>query len=193
MIICERCGNAMPNNSLLCLVCGTLSVFSRPDIHTPTRNEAGSAPFSIPREKQEEYEQQMDNPQPDYALFPGEQPEDLSPSSHLYSALAPRATTTPIAPVVSSTPKKALFIEAVLNLCLGIFGVGWLIAGETVTGLVLLACSLILYWPTLFILFFLNFIFSIGPGLYALIFLAPGVTTLNLLLLRRMLKSKANV
>lgn len=135
----------------------------------------------------------MNNPQPDYAAFPGERPGDSSSTLYLYPVLEPHATTTPIAPVISSIPKGALFVEAVLNLCLGIFGIGWLIAGETVTGLVLLACSLILYWPTLLILFFLNFIFSIGPGLYALIVLAPGVTTLNVLLLRRMLKSKAHI
>ncbi len=188
MITCERCGNVMPNSSLLCLVCGTLSVLSRPDIHTPVQNESGSVPFPIPGEGQKAYEQWIHNPQPDYAPSPGEQPYDAP--SPLYPVRVSHSTTTPIASITTSSKKGALYVEVVLNLCLGIFGIGWLIAGENVTGLVLLACSVIVYWPTLLIVFFLNVTFSIGPGLYGLVPLALGVSSLNILLLKKVTRCK---
>ena len=183
MITCERCGNVMPNSSLLCLVCGTLSVFSKPDIHTPTRNEPGSVPFPIPGDRQEEYEQRIYNPQPGYAPFADE--KLYNPSSAPHPTLTSHIATTPINPDTPSIKKGALFVEVALNLCLGLFGIGWLVAGETITGLVLLACSIILYWPILLIGFFLNFLFSIGPGLYGLILLAISVMSLNVILLRK--------
>jgi hypothetical protein len=60
---------------------------------------------------------------------------------------------------------NALSIEILLSL-FGIFGVGWLLSGRTITGIVLLLCSIFLYWPFMIV----ATILTLGIGL---IFLGP--------------------
>lgn len=186
MITCQHCGNVMPNNALLCLACGTLCVFSRVDIDTPPHPELGSALFFMSEGEREALGAALRQPQPGMIPIPGTQAFDSLPTLHSPVAQAP--TATPLVPVSPSVNKGALIVEVTLNLCLGLFGIGWLMAGESLTGLLLLTCSLVLYWPTLLIGFFLNVIFSVGPGLYGLIPLALGTVALNLYLLRKTLR-----
>ncbi|MEO7019249.1 MAG: hypothetical protein ABI234_03770 [Ktedonobacteraceae bacterium] len=189
MIICERCGNMMPNSALLCLACGTLSVFTKPDLNTPTQYELGFVPSPLPDNGQAEYRQHLYNPQPGYAPLPSD--GQLSHSlSMIYAPISMNLMTTPVTPLAPSIKRGAILLEVLLNICPGIFGIGWLMAGETITGLLLLACSIILYWPILLIGFFLSRIFSVGPGLYGLIPLAIGTIILNIFLLKRDIKRK---
>ena len=86
----------------------------------------------------------------------------------------------------NSTP---LIVELLLSIFLGIFGVGWLIAGETTVGVILLICSFLLYWPILLI----GIIFTLGLGIICLGPLAIGAIILNAILLNNRLKRKATL
>jgi hypothetical protein len=80
----------------------------------------------------------------------------------------------------------ALIAEIIFSL-LGVFGIGWLIGGETTTGIILLICSFLLYWPIMFF----GTIFTLGFGL---IFLGPLMIAsiiVNAVLLNTALKRKA--
>jgi hypothetical protein len=91
--------------------------------------------------------------------------------------------------IVNSPPDKkdgALVAEIILSL-FGVFGVGWLIGGETAIGIVLLVCSFVLYWPVMI----LGTLFTFGLGLICLGPLAIGSIILNALLLNNRLNRKA--
>jgi hypothetical protein len=91
--------------------------------------------------------------------------------------------------IVNSPPGKkdgALAAEIILSL-FGVFGVGWLIGGETAIGIVLLVCSFVLYWPIMI----LGTLFTFGFGLICLGPLAIGSIILNALLLNNRLNRKA--
>ena len=87
-------------------------------------------------------------------------------------------------PSKSNTP---VIVEVLLNLFLGTYGVGWLIAGETTTGIVLLICSFVLYWPILIGIA----VFTLGFGLFCDVPLWIGVVILNAVLLNGALNRKA--
>lgn len=78
-------------------------------------------------------------------------------------------------------------VEILLSL-IGIYGVGWLIAGETVIGVILLVCSFVVFAP----LAILIAIFTFGIGIFVFdLPLAIGGIILNAILLNRVLDRKA--
>ena len=79
-----------------------------------------------------------------------------------------------------------LIIEVILSL-FGIYGVGWLMAGETTTGIVLLICSFVIYWPFVILLI----VFTLGLGLFCVVPLGIGAVILNAVLLNSRLNRKA--
>ncbi len=83
----------------------------------------------------------------------------------------------------------AVLVEVLLNIFLGIYGVGWLMAGETTPGIILLICSLLIYWPTVIF----GTIFTLGTDLICVIPLEIGLIILNAVLLNNSLKRKAQV
>lgn len=87
---------------------------------------------------------------------------------------------------VSNKNDSGLIAETILSL-FGIFGVGWLLAGETTVGIVLLVCSVFVYWP----LMILGTAFTFGFGLICLGPLAIGAIILNTVLLNNTLNRKA--
>lgn len=98
--------------------------------------------------------------------------------------------TPAVVPVVSpptSTNNGALVAEVLLNIFLGIYGVGWLMAGETTTGIILLICSLVLYWPIVIV----SAILTVGVGLACIGPLAIIAIVVNAILLNSLLKRKA--
>jgi hypothetical protein len=80
----------------------------------------------------------------------------------------------------------ALVAEIILSL-FGLFGIGWLMAGETTVGLILLICSIIIYWPVMI----LGTIFTFGFGLLCLGPLAIAAIIVNIILLNNVLNRKA--
>jgi len=81
----------------------------------------------------------------------------------------------------------ALIAEILLSVFVGIYGVGWLMAGETTTGIILLICSFVVYWPIMI----LGTIFTFGIGLLCLGPLAIGAIIVNAILLNNLLNRKA--
>jgi hypothetical protein len=79
-----------------------------------------------------------------------------------------------------------LILEFVLSL-VGVFGIGWMLAGQTIIGLILLACSILLYWPIMF----LGTLFTIGLSLLCVGPFVFGAIICNAFLLNRYLKHKA--
>ena len=118
-MICDRCGKELPDATVICPVCGTLTERARPS---------------------------------------------SAPVEH----------------------NGALLKEIILSL-LGIFGIGWLLAGETTVGIVLLVASFLLYWPIML----LGTFFTGGLGLICLGPLAISVIIVNALLLNATLNRKA--
>jgi hypothetical protein len=82
---------------------------------------------------------------------------------------------------------SALLAEIILSL-LGIFGVGWLMAGETAIGVILLLGSIFCYWPMIL----LGTAITDGFGLICLGPIAIGAIILNIALLSSVLKRKAD-
>jgi hypothetical protein len=91
-------------------------------------------------------------------------------------------------PVRSTKNNTPLVVEILLNLLLGLYGVGWLMAGETIVGVILLIGSFFLYWPALIF----GIIFTFGLGIFSFGALALGLIILNAVLLNNYLKRKAS-
>jgi hypothetical protein len=83
---------------------------------------------------------------------------------------------------VSTKNNNTLIVEIILSL-FGLFGVGWLLAGETTAGTILLIGSVFIYWPLLIF----GTIFTFGLGLICLGPFAIGAIILNILLLNKVL------
>lgn len=82
--------------------------------------------------------------------------------------------------VLLSPPGYApLMVELLLN-CVGIYGVGWLMLGNSAGGMTLLVCSIVL-WPLILLLS----IFTLGLGLLCFGPLAIGAIVCNGVLLQK--------
>lgn len=189
MSICERCGKEMPANASVCPYCGTASSISRSGMGVPKEYEQPPSTYSSPA-----YAQGY-GPQPLYS-----QPQPAYSQQQVYSTppvgyppvsvnVTIGAPVTPVMPVASSGGNTgAMVAEILLNLFLGIYGVGWLMAGETTTGVILLICSFFLYWPIMV----LGAVFTLGLGLLCLGPLAIGGIILNAILLNNTIKRKTS-
>jgi len=79
-----------------------------------------------------------------------------------------------------------LIVEILLSL-LGVYGVGWLMAGETTTGIVLLILSFVVYWPLLIVIA----VFTLGFGLACDFPIGIAAIVINAILLNGVLNRKA--
>lgn len=186
MMICERCGREMPDTAAICPSCGTASsAHSRPNFNAPTdygQNAPSSSPsYSAYSYNQQQYEQPLYSPlQPGSVSLPGyNQPYNTPPP--LYSPVSVNIHMSTPAP---SGNTAAVVVEVLLNIFLGIYGVGWLMAGETTAGVILLICSFFLYWPVIIV----GILFTFGIGLVCLVPLAIGAIILNAILLNNAIK-----
>jgi hypothetical protein len=89
----------------------------------------------------------------------------------------------------TSTSNSAVLVEVLLSFFLGIYGVGWLMSGETTIGVVLLVCSFLVYWPVLIF----GTILTLGIGLFCLGPLAIGAIIFNAIMLNNAIKRKTSV
>lgn len=197
MITCERCGREMPDTAAICPSCGTISSYARPGLTSPTDYGRNPSPSPTP-EYQSGYPPQTYPPQQGYAPQSGYTQQQYqapqsgygqfyqAPQPVMYPPVSVNINMQPAVPVASSTNTAAIVVEVLLNLFLGIYGVGWLMAGETTTGIILLICSIVLYWPIMV----LGIIFTLGFGLICLGPLAIGGVILNAVLLNNLIKRK---
>lgn len=186
MITCERCGKQIPDSTVICPACGTISSLAQSGPVTPT-NYGQNPPSSLSYEYSQGYGQQsVYSSPPGYTQQSGYNQPYNAPSMY-----PPISVNINMQPVVTPAPSSSvnsgsLIVEILLNLFLGIYGVGWLMAGETSTGIILLICSLLLYWPIMII----GSIFTLCIGLVVLIPLAIGGVILNAILLNNLIKRK---
>lgn len=182
-MICKRCGNEMPDNATICPICGTST-------RQPATNYYGSFPPS------QSYEQGYT---PDYNPY-YEAPSTANPPNYIpppqqnygYSSYQAHASYQPgpVNIIINNPPRGpvnegALVAEIIFSL-FGIFGIGWLMAGETTIGTILLISSFFLYWPLLI----LGTIFTLGLGLICLGPLAIAGIIINAILLNNVIKRK---
>lgn len=186
-MICERCGKEISDATIICPTCGTLTEQARSAPQPPTsygsypQSGFGEPQQSIPYARgytthdvppQRGYEQR---PQQNYGYIPPAHPVNMTIINN--------------PPFPGSSPGKndgALIAEIILSL-FGIFGIGWLMAGETTVGIVLLVASFLLYWPIML----LGTIFTLGLGLVCLGPLAISAIIVNAILLNTTLNRKA--
>jgi hypothetical protein len=197
-MICQQCRNEIAENAVICPVCGTLRAPIPPQ---PGRDQA-QGDFKPPFENYGYYQpNNRGGYQGGYAPPPPRSPNQQGyqgyvPPQQNYGYTPPYSAPGGYAPninvtVINNPPGKAneggaLAVEIILSL-LGIFGVGWLLAGETTVGIVLLLGSIFLYWPIMFF----GTLFTLGFGL---IFLGPLMIAsiiINAVLLNNAIKRKA--
>jgi hypothetical protein len=183
-MICERCGHEIINNfsSVLCPICGTVTK-KHPQEHSLgnvvqiSQDHAGEQSTSL----FEELPASQTTSQP-YTSFSSDEAEYTTKS--FYSA---KTINTPgmTSFTSSCSYESALVIEFILSL-LGIFGIGWLLVDETLIGFLLLACSILIYWPIMI----LGTLVTLGLGLICLGPLAVTCVICNTLLFNLCLKRR---
>jgi hypothetical protein len=210
MSSCERCGKEMPENAAICPSCGTISSASQfphdygsnpssgsnyaqgygspqqPSMYQPPQSQGYGSPqppmYQPPQPGYgQQYQAPMYQPQPGYG-----QPYNMPQQGYQQpvSVVSVNVNSSGSGTATNSTP---LIVEVLLSVFLGIYGVGWLMAGETTTGVILLLCSVFLYLPIIIV----GTILTIGTGLVCLGPLAIGAMILNAVLLNNSLKRKA--
>ena len=186
-MFCDRCGKEIADTATQCPFCGMPTEhemhYMRPSAYQvqqgppqddlskfggPPLYQAGYSAVPPPMQ------------QSTYVPFPQQTP-GYAPAS--YAPLYPQGNITVVQTTNSDAP---LVVEIVLSL-FGIFGVGWIIGGETTTGVILLLCSIFIYCPVMI----LGTVFTLGIGLICLAPLAISAIIINALLCSRVLKRRA--
>jgi hypothetical protein len=188
MIICERCGNDMPDNLAICPKCGTVTSKAKDNV-SPTTSYGSysdryySQPPVYAENNQREY------------ITPHSQEYTVQQQNYSYGQFynsPPMYRRAPINYTLSHTSNSTpLIVELLFSIFLGIFGIGWLMAGEVVIGVILLVCSLFIYLPLLIISIFIA-IFTLGFSLFCTGPMVIGAIILNAILLNNKLKRKAS-
>ena len=217
MISCERCGKEMPDNMAICPACGTITSAMQgrpqpPTNHGPYPSDGPPIGYGQGYSPQPGYRQPpqpgyppvqqgyMQQPQPGYMQPP--QQGYMQPPQPGYGYSQPYGNPSfpgavniniannqqvNVAAVPSNTSSAAVVVEVLLSFFLGIYGVGWLMSGETTIGVVLLICSFVVYWPVLIV----GTILTLGIGLFCLGPLAIGAIIFNAIMLNNALKRRA--
>lgn len=192
-MICERCGNELAASTQVCPACGTRVETARARAKLPTSSTVyghdGQKSFGEPLSYERGYSAQSyprpSQPQPQPLHTPVPHPPAPPPGYSVpYQVVPPYLTNVQInvtmMPAQQSSKDGALAAEIILSL-VGLFGVGWLIAGETTVGIILLVCSVFIYWP----IFVGGTIVSDGIGLICLGPMAIAAIIINAILLNR--------
>ncbi|HEY4384555.1 MAG TPA: hypothetical protein VGN34_08800 [Ktedonobacteraceae bacterium] len=186
-MICKRCGNETPNTTTICPRCGTVIVQAQAkQPATDYRSFLSGEMARIPPYQQDGYRQPQagNNAAPYTSYIPSGQshPPTYHPVSTQYMPGPPVQVTV----IDSSKNDTILATELILSL-FGIFGIGWIIGGETILGISLIVCSFFIYWPIMI----LGAAFTLGTGLIFLGPLAIAAIIVNAILLHATLKRKA--
>jgi hypothetical protein len=151
MANCRNCGNPIPDTAAVCPNCG-LSISAPPPIQE--QPGYGSSQSGYMAQPQQQY---MPPPQPQYAppqsgYMPPQQQYMPPPQAGYMPPQQPGGVNVTV--VNTGAPqqsKTGLIVEIILSI-FGIYGVGWLISGQTTVGIVLLICSFVVYYPAVVLL-----------------------------------------
>lgn len=198
MISCERCGHEMPDNVNICPACGTVASHAKPPTNS-TAYGTGQGGFGSPPQAPSTYEQGYSRQQPPsqpapyqsrpgYGYLPPPQNPNTIPQAPGYAppgyAQVPGNVT--VINQFNSKNTTPLIVEIIIS-CFGIYGIGWLMAGETTTGVLLLIGSLVLFWPLAILVVVLTF----GLGALCIGPLAIAAVIVNAILLNNHLNRQA--
>ena len=214
-MICQQCRNEIAENAIICPVCGTFrspisqqpgndqaqGSYQQPPEgygYYPQNNQQGYQGGYAPPPPQQPLNQQgyqgryapppqQSNNQQGYQGYaPPQQNYGYTPPYPGNRGYSSNINVTVINNSSGGSKDAALIAEIIISL-LGIFGIGWLLAGETTVGVILLLGSIFLYWPIMFF----GTLFTLGFGL---IFLGPlmiAAIIINAVLLNNAIKRKA--
>ena len=186
MMTCENCGKAIPDNSVVCPNCGAATSASRPMPQQPSYNPPQQEqPSYMPPPQQGYMPQQPSYTPPQQGYMPPQQ--NYGYAQQQYAPPQQGINVTVVNNAGASKNNTPLIVEILLNVFLGIYGVGWLVAGETTTGIVLLVCSILLWWPILAAIF----VFTLGLGFFCDVPIWITAIIVNAILLNNVLKRKA--
>lgn len=177
MMTCTTCGRMIQDNATSCPYCGALT-------------ELGKASQPQGNYYQQQQQQSYMPPQqpgynPQQGYVPPQQGYYQQPNyGQPYQQAGINVTVTNNTTSHSSTP---VIVELLLNIFLGVYGVGWLMAGETTTGIVLLICSFV-DWFIIGIIAVL----TLGLGFFCWGPLLIAAWIVNAILLNNALKRKAS-
>ena len=183
MVICTNCGKNIPDTAALCSTCGmSISASLSQPISEPPAYIPPQQSYMPPLSPQSGY---MYPPQPAQYYMPPQQTyygqqQNVPPIYQQGPAVNVTVVTNTSASSKSNTP---VIIEVILSI-FGIYGVGWLMAGETTTGIILLVCSFLVYWPIMVVMA----IFTIGICDFPV---AIAAVVINAILLNGALNRKA--
>ena len=186
-MFCDRCGKEIAYTATQCPFCGMPTghevQYTQPSAYQvqqrPPQDDLSR--FGGPPVYQAGYTAVPSSVQQGgYMAFPQQTP-GYAPAS--YASLYPQGNVT----VVQHSGSDGPLIAEILLSLVGIFGIGWILGGETTTGVILLLCSIFIYWPIMI----LGTVFTLGIGLICLGPLAIGVIILNAILCNRVLKRRA--
>src|SRR5579863_8093003 len=186
MITCATCGRMIPDNATSCPNCGAITEFGR-----SSRSQSGEFQQQnyVPPDYNSGYippqQQQQSgyNQQQGYAP-PQQQGYGQQPNYNPYQQGGVNVTVVNNA--TSGHSNTPVIVEVLLNIFLGIYGVGWLMSGNTTVGVILLICTFV-DWFIIGILAILTLglgFFCWGPFLIA-------AWIVNAILLNNSLKRKA--
>ncbi len=192
-MFCDNCGNAIANNATQCPVCGTLTNTAQTNQPLGQGQQGQQIPlpqddfrsFGGPPLYQQGY-RPVPNPAPPQGGYMPPPQQVPGYTSASYASIYPQAPIT-VSVVNSPSNDGALIVEILLSL-FGVFGVGWLIGGETTVGVILLICSIFIYWPIMI----LGTLLTFGLGLICLGPLMIGAIIINALLCNSALKRRAS-
>ena len=187
MMTCERCGHDVPDNIAICPNCGTV-MFKAKD-NPPPATTYGSYSEGYPGPPPG----YTGNPQQNYPAPPLQEYRSQRQGygyGQSYNTPPMYQQATPNVYIFNTNNSAPLIVELLLSIFLGIFGVGWLMAGETAVGVILLICSLFFYLPLFILSIFIAF-FTFGLSLFSTGPMIIGAIVLNAILLNNRLKRKA--
>jgi hypothetical protein len=188
MTTCERCGNDIPDNLAICPKCGTVTSKAKDKVSPTTLYGSYSDRY---------YSQPpayAENNQRDYVTY-SSQEYNVQQQNYSYGQSynsPPMYRQAPFNVTKMNTSNSTpLIVDLLFSIFLGIFGIGWLIAGELVIGIILLVCSLFIYLPLLILSIFIA-VFTFGFSLFCTGPMVIGAIILNAILLNYKLKRKAS-
>jgi len=187
-MVCERCGNDMQDNVAICPVCGTVNTTAKSAAQPPTGyGQYSQHGFGEPPSYQAGNPPYSSQPGPTFRASTGyAAQQQQSGYGPFYNSAGSTHAAPGVGMTLSNKNDNALVTEIILSL-FGLFGVGWLLAGETTPGIILLICSVFIYWP----LMIGGTILTFGFGLICLGPIAIAAIILNTILLNRTLNRKA--
>lgn len=200
-MLCERCGRDIADSAVICPSCGATTSQSAMPPPTGYGNYSTGYRPSQP-EPGANYDQGNQGYNPGYQQGYGAgnymPPPQAGPQQPNYGYAPPYANQPNQPPAYgavnvtintntnTSDKNTALVVEIIASL-FGIYGIGWLMSGETTVGILLLIGSFVLYWP----IFIVGAIFTFGFGLLCLGPLGIAAIIVNAIMLNNALKRKA--